>query len=113
MLPFALMGWAPCIAKIAHQWLFEPILNNAHANADGDFSQVEKITHKGMLLVGTYDTFTRGNPTSFLKTINSHMPTAAENELVFIQETGHTYQMKEQEVADKLLEIASRWRSEA
>ena len=40
----------------------------------------------------------------------THMPTAADNELVFIERTGHTYQMKEQEVADKLLEVVSRWR---
>lgn len=40
----------------------------------------------------------------------THMPTAADNELVFIERTGHTYQMKEQEVADKLLEVLSRWR---
>ena len=110
MLPFALMGWAPCVARTAHQWLFEPILNNAHTELDGDFSQTEQVTHTGMLLVGTYDNFTRGDPTAFLKNINSHMPTAEQNELVFIPRTGHTYQQKEQEVADVLRETIARWR---
>ncbi|MBQ9003425.1 MAG: alpha/beta fold hydrolase [Eggerthellaceae bacterium] len=110
MLPFALMGWAPCVARTAHQWLFEPTLNNAHTEAHGDFSQAEAITHAGMLLVGTYDNFTEGDPAAFLENINAHMPTAAENELVFVERTGHTYQMKEQEVADVLLATVSRWR---
>lgn len=110
MLPFALMGWAPCVARTAHQWLFEPTLNNAYTEPDGDFSQAEQITHTGMLLVGTYDNFTEGDPVAFLKNINSHMPTADRNELIFIERTGHTYQMKEQEVADKLLEVVLRWR---
>lgn len=110
MLPFALMGWAPCVARTAHQWLFEPTLNNAHTEPDGDFSQAEAVTHTGMLLVGTYDNFTRGDPAAFLENINAHMPTAAGNELVFIEGTGHTYQMKEQEVADVLLATVSRWR---
>ena len=110
MLPFALMGWAPCVARTAHQWLFEPTLNNAHTEPSGDFSQAERIGHRGLLLVGTYDNFTKGDPVAFLENINAHMPTAGENELVFVERTGHTYQMKEQEVADKLLEVVSRWR---
>lgn len=112
MLPFALMGWAPCVARTAHQWLFEPTLNNAHTEPDGDFSQAEAITHSGMLLVGTYDNFTKGDPAAFLKNLNSHMPTAERNELVFIERTGHTYQMKEQETAEALLRTVSRWRKE-
>ena len=110
MLPFALMGWAPCVARTAHQWLFEPTLNNAHTETDGDFTQVEEMTHAGMLLVGTYDNFTKGDPTAFLENINLHMPTAADNELVFVERTGHTYQMKEQEVADILLDSIVRWK---
>ena len=110
MLPFALMGWAPCVARTAHQWLFEPTLNNAHAEPHGDFSQAERITHTGMLLVGTYDNFTRGDPAAFLENINSHMPTAAKNELVFVERTGHTYRQREQEVADALLATIGRWR---
>lgn len=38
------------------------------------------------------------------------MPTAGENELVFVERTGHTYQMKEQEVADILLDTVTRWK---
>ena len=40
--------------------------------------------HTGALLIGTLDTFTYGNPSGFLKTINDHMPTAAQNKLLFI-----------------------------
>ena len=37
-------------------------------------------------------------------------PTADENELVFVERTGHNNQKKEQEVADVLLETVSQWR---
>ena len=42
-------------------------------------------------------------------------PTAsgAQNELVFIERTGHTYQMEEQEVVDTLREMVTRWRAAA
>lgn len=66
-----------------------------------------------MLLVGTLDNFTKGDPVAFLENLNTHMPTASENELVFIERTGHTYQMKEQEVADALLHTVSAWREAA
>ena len=66
----------------------------------GDFNQAGAITHTGILLVGTYDNFTRSNPTAFLENINAYMPMANDNELVFVERTGHTYQMKEQEVAN-------------
>lgn len=75
----------------------------------GDFSQAERMTHRGMLLVDTLDDFTRGDSVASLKNINSHMPTADENEPVFVERTGHTCQMKEQEVADVLLAIVSCW----
>ena len=75
-----------------------------------NFSQVEKITHSGAMFIGTYDNFTDGDPAGFLKNINSHMKTADENKLVFIERTGHTYQQKEQEAADKLLQVVARWR---
>lgn len=32
------------------------------------------------------------------------MSTASQNKLVFIKRTGHTYQQKQQEVADKILQ---------
>ena len=69
MSPFVLMGWAPCIARTAAQWLFSGILDNAHTEADGDFSQAERITHTGALLVGTYDNFTLGDPVAFLRNL--------------------------------------------
>lgn len=103
MLPFPFMGWVQCIAYTAYDWYFSGILNNVHTALNGDFSQVEKVTHTGALLVGTYDNFTDGDPSAFLRNINDHMPTARENHLIFIQKTGHTYQGKPQEVADAIL----------
>jgi hypothetical protein len=97
------MGWVACIADTAWDWQFSGLLNNVHTAKDGDFSQAEKITHTGALLVGTYDNFTDGDPSDFLRSLNNHMPTAKENKLIFIERTGHTYQMKNQEVADDIL----------
>ena len=50
------------------------ILNNVHVG-DGDFSQVEKIQHAGMMVIGTYDNFTCGNPVDFLENINKFLLT--------------------------------------
>ena len=61
MLPFPFMGWVECIAYTAYDWQFSGILNNVHTSPDGDFSQAERITHTGALLVGTYDNFTDGS----------------------------------------------------
>lgn len=112
MLPFLLMGWVECTVATAYDWVHSGLLNNVHTSPDGNFSQVEQITHTGALLIGTYDNFTDGDPSGFLRLINSHMPTAAENRLVFIERTGHTYQQKQQEVADKILELINDWRKE-
>ena len=109
MLPFEFMGWVPCIADTANDWLFSETLNNVHVEADKDFSQAEQITHTGALLIGTYDNFTYGDPAGFLSTINKHIPTARENRLIFIEGTGHTYQRKEQETADRILELLKEW----
>ena len=109
-LPFPYMGWVECIAYTAYDWQFSGLLNNVHTEPDGDFSQCAKITHTGALLVGTYDNFTDGDPAAFLKNINSHMPTAKENALIFIERTGHTYQMKHQEVAELILKQMKEWR---
>ena len=109
ILPFYFMGWVECIAKTAYQWLFTPTLNNVHVEADGDFSQAEKITHTGAMIIGTYDNFTYGNPAGFLSNINNHMPTAKENRLIFIQNTGHTYQKKEQEITEDILKVVKEW----
>ena len=110
MLSFPFMGWVECIANTAYDWQFSGLLNNVHTERDGDFSQTEKITHTGALLVGTYDNFTDGDPSEFLRNLNSHMPTALQNDLIFIEKTGHTYQMKQQEVADKILNQLQKWR---
>ena len=112
MLPFPLMGWVECQVATAYDWLFSGILNNVHTHPDGDFSQLERITHCGALLIGTYDNFTDGDPSGFLRLTNSHLPTAAENKLIFIEHTGHTYQMKHQELADSILNLIVEWRKE-
>jgi hypothetical protein len=103
-------GWA--LADTAWQWLYSDTLNNVHVEADRDFSQVEKIGHSGALIIGTYDRFTYGDPCGFLSNINDHMPTAADNQLIFIERTGHTYQQKERELSDAILKLVSGWRTE-
>lgn len=111
MLPFPFMGWVTCIANTAWDWQFSGLLNNVHTAKDGDFSQASALSHTGALLVGTYDNFTDGDPSDFLRNLNNHMPTAADNKLIFIEKTGHTYQMKHQEVADKILAQLQEWRA--
>lgn len=108
MLPFQLMGWVPCEADTAYDWLFTDTLNNVHVEADKDFSQAAKIIHTGGLLIGTFDRFTYGDPAGFLANINNHIPTAKHNELIFIEGTGHTYQRKEQETAERILKFIKR-----
>lgn len=112
MLPFPFKGWVECIADTAYDWQFSGLLNNVHTAGDGDFSQAERITHTGALLVGTYDNFTDGDPSEFLRNLNAHMPTALENRLIFIEKTGHTYQMKHQKLADDILRQLQEWRKE-
>lgn len=80
ILPFEFMGWVICTANTANDWI-SVILNNVHVEEDGDFSQIEKIRHEGALFIGTYDNFTCGDPTNFLKNINNHMQTAKKNKL--------------------------------
>ena len=104
ILPFYFMGWVVCTANTAHDWL-SGVLDNAR----GNFSQAEQITHTGALIIGTYDNFTDGDPVGFLKAINEHMPTAAENKLIFIERTGHTYQQKHQEIAEIIFKLAADW----
>ena len=111
MLPFPFMGWVSCIANTAWDWQVSGLLNNVHTAKDGDFSQASALSHTGALLVGTYDNFTDGDPSDFLRNLNNHMPTAADNKLIFIEKTGHTYQMKHQEVADKILAQLQEWRA--
>lgn len=111
-LPFDLLGWIPCIAATACDWLFSDTLNNVHVEAERDFSQVEAITLTGSLLIGTLDTFTYGNPTGYLENINAHFPTALQNKLIFIEGTGHTYQQKEEETAERILLTVQDWQKE-
>ncbi|MDY3678241.1 MAG: alpha/beta fold hydrolase [Actinomyces urogenitalis] len=108
-LPFALFGWLPSLATTASQWIHSPVLDNVHTDPRGDFSQVENITHTGALVIGTFDAFTDGDPATFLRTINSHMPRADENEIVLIEATGHTYQGKDEEIAAVMTRLASGW----
>lgn len=86
---------------------------NSNDFTRGGLDEAEQITHTGALLVGTYDNFTDGDPVEFLKNLNHHMPTAGQNTLIFIERTGHTYQMKHQEVADDILKQLQKWRNEA
>ena len=111
-LPFPFMGWVDCIAYTAWDWAFSGLLDNASSDPDGDFSQCAQITHTGALLIGTYDNFTRGDPAGFLRNINDHMPTASQNKLIFIEHTGHTYQQKQQEVAEEILAQLQEWRTQ-
>ena len=37
------------------------------------------------------------------------MKTASDNKLIFIEGTGHTYQRKEQETAERILELLKGW----
>lgn len=111
LLPFPFMGWVECVANTAYDWQFSGLLNNVHTAKDGNFSQAEKITHAGALLVGTYDNFTDGDPAESLRNLNAHMPTADRNKLILIEKTGHTYQMKHQEVVDDILHQLQEWRA--
>ncbi len=111
MLPFPYMGWVECIANTAWDWQFSGLLNNVHTARNGDFTQAGQIAHTGAMLVGTYDNFTDGDPAEFLRNLNNHMQTAGQNRLIFIEKTGHTYQMKHQEVADDILRQLREWRA--
>ena len=112
MLPFLLMGWVECTVATAYDWVLGGLLNNVHSSPEGDFSQVARIAHSGALIIGTYDSFTDGAPACFLSGINAHMPRAKENTLIFIERTGHTYQQKHQELADKILGLINRWKKD-
>ncbi len=112
MLSYQMLGWLPAKVSTAYQWLHSPVIDNVHSGDNGDFSQLENIHKTGALLIGTYDTFTEGDPSKFLENINNHMPTKKQNQLIFIQHTGHTYQEKEQEVADKITAITKNWMKE-
>lgn len=108
-MPFNLLGQIPGTANTDYQWVFDNILDNVHVEPEKDFSQIKAITHSGALMIGGYDRFTYGDPQKFLENINDHMQTAKQNKLVVIPETGHTYQQKEQQLADELLKLLKTW----
>ena len=110
-IPFELFGWIECITRTAYDWVFNNILNNVHFEKDGDFSQINNITHTGAMIIGTYDRFTYGDPSKFLKNINNHTKHPEKNKLLFIEKTGHTYQRKEQEISNMLLDLINEWRN--
>ena len=112
IIPFELLGWIQCTAKTAYNWVFNNIINNVHVEKNSDFSQINEINHKGAMLIDTYDRFTYGDPSGFLTNINNHTKYPKENKLIFIEKTGHTYQKKQQEVADIILKLIKEWREE-
>lgn len=110
ILPFQLFGWIPCTADTAYQWLETTTLDNVHSEQDGDFSQIRHIQHDGALVIGTLDSFTYGDPKKYLQNINNHFRHPERNQLIFIQGTGHTFQQKEQELADHILQLMNLWK---
>lgn len=112
VLPFRLFRWLSSTALTASRWLTDDTLNNVHPGQTGDFTQLEKINYSGALLIGTRDHFTGGNPVNYLQNINHHLPTANDNQLVFIKNTGHIYRQKEGEVADEILKLLKQWAKE-
>ena len=109
MLPFYFMYWLSCTANTAYQWLYDTAIQNVHVEKEKDFSQAEKIKISGAMFIGTLDNFTYGDPREYLKTLNSHMPSREKNQLIFIEGTEHTYRGKNQELADKILDVVQGW----
>jgi len=109
IIPFLLFGWYQCNAKSAYDWVYNNILDNIHYERDGDFNQINKIIHSGAMIIGTYDRLACGDPKGFLENINNHTINKDKNKLLFIENTGHVYQKKEQEIADLLLNLIKEW----
>jgi len=109
IIPFLLFGWYQCVTKSAYNWVYNNILDNIHYEKDGDFSQINNITHSGAMIIGTYDRLACGNPSGFLENINNHTKNKEKNKLLFIEKTGHVYQNKEQEIAVLLLNLINEW----
>ncbi|MDO4851135.1 MAG: alpha/beta hydrolase [Actinomycetota bacterium] len=112
MLPFALFGWAPMLARTAWQWVHANPLDNVHLDAARDFSQVERVEQSGALFIGTYDAFALGDPVRLVEETSRHFPRADANRIVIIPQTGHTYQGKEQYTADALRDVVLAWEAE-
>ena len=109
IIPFELFGWVECITRTAYDWVYNNIFNNVHVEKDGDFSQINNIEHTDAMPIGTNDRFTYDDPSGFLENINNHYKYPKKNKLIFIPQTGHTYQRKEQEVAYTLLDLINEW----
>ena len=110
IIPFQLFGWVECITRTAYDWVYNNILNNVHVEKDGDFSQINNITHTGAMIIGTYDKFTCGDPSGFLQNINNHTKNPDQNKLLYVEKTGHVYKRKEQELSDMLLKLINEWK---
>ena len=110
LIPFQLFGWVECITRTAYDWVYNNILNNVHVEKDGDFSQINNITHTGAMIIGTYDKFTCGDPSGFLENINNHTKNPEKNKLLYIEKAGHVYKRKEQELSDVLLKLINEWK---
>ena len=109
IIPFLLFGWYQCTTKSAYDWVYNNILDNIHYDKDGDFSQINKITHSGAMIIGSFDRLACGDPIGFLENINNHTQNKEKNKLLIIKETGHVYQKKEKEIANLLLNIIKEW----
>ena len=109
IIPFLLFGWYQCTTKSAYDWVYNNILDNIHYDKDGDFSQINKITHSGAMIIGSFDRLACGDPIGFLENINNHTQNKEKNKLLFIEETGQVYQKKEREIANLLLNIIKEW----
>lgn len=72
---------------------------------------MSEVTEQEKKLIKTQVERGDGDPSEFLRNLNDHMPSAKENDLIFIARTGHTYQGKNQEVADDILRILKKWHS--
>ena len=112
IIPFQLFGWVECITRTAYDWVYNNILDNVHVDKNGDFSQINNITHSGAMIIGTYDRFTCGDPVGFLENINNHTKNPEKNKLLYIEKTGHVYRKKEQELSDTILNLINEWRGE-
>ena len=83
-------------------------MDNVHSDAGGDFSEVERIRQSGALIIGTYDRFSYGEPKAFIELINSHMQRKTENEVIFVEGTGHVYTKREQMLANIILNLVKK-----
>ena len=75
-------------------------------------SRFLELSQAGALFIGTYDAFALGNPLALVDQTSARFPRAADNRIVIIPQTGHTYQGKEQFTADALRDVVLEWEAE-